>query len=272
MLRAEIDDLIIDWYNMREESTTESTNMSLSPNYMHMECSIDLCADSDEFILMNGQYIPQLTTDKWDEKSFTNEIDIVEKAEDFMGETLSIRSIFDDLASDNERESETSPSELFMSLKNRFKGKKGNSLISELVDIAGKLNGVNKLPVTHHDILGKEMSTLLDFSKRRNMRLKAYSQFSLIEHIKDQKLDKNIYNVLKAVEDENYNDVTYNHWDRVRALGKYISKRNKRNSSNVIRYDIRRKLASSRLRVKGKFLKKAKIDLVEAVKLLKTQQ
>lgn len=262
-MRADIDDLIIDWYSLREDDENEDTYTVLSPRPAYGEP-----AEDDEMLVKPHmwQNAPKLIN----MKSCNNKRDLADA--DACTETLSFKSSCDGLMSVDDDKTGRIASEPYVTLRKRFCGNRGNSLICQLVELANKIHNPMASPITGRDILDAEMGGLLDFSRKRNMRVKVCAQFSLAEHLRAQSNDLCLSKNLNLIDEEFSAEMAYNHIDQARAMHRYIAKRNKRKSNTYIRYDVRRKLANNRLRVKGKFLKKAKVDIADVIRQLQEQK
>lgn len=270
-MRADVDDLIIDWYSLHEDDTDDPTNTSLSPccapSYAHHQ----VYGDCEE-LNAESRLWPPAPFDFYTEKNRDIKAVPVNSKTDALAETLSLQSESDGLVSIDGETAGQGLAEPFMSLKKRFCGNKGNRLICELIEIANKFSLDACSTNSNRVIMKREMGGLLDFSRRRNMRIKVCSQFNLYDHLQAQKLGIKQAKAMKQMEEDNCAELAYSYLDRARATRRYIDKRNKRRSNKFIRYDVRRKLANNRLRAKGKFLKKAKVDIMEVAKELKAHQ
>ena len=140
-------------------------------------------------------------------------------------------------------------------LKERFVGKRGNPLISELLSIAEKNSSSNIDKEISTIILAKEFEHLLKFSERRNMKQKAYAQFDLFESIAESYSNDTYKTYIDYVADNHKAIPQYGFNLKQRAIRLYLRKKKVRNSTVAIKYEERRNLALTRKRYKGRFLK-----------------
>lgn len=93
-------------------------------------------------------------------------------------------------------------------------------------------------------------------------------KFNLLNFIKIQNVKNNFFNkrdIFKIITEKNKNKpFIYNKYQRKRAIKKYIEKKPKRKNAKFIRYKVRQELAENRGRLRGKFIKRKRIDLKKA--------
>lgn len=118
----------------------------------------------------------------------------------------------------------------------------------------------------HHTLINKllarELLNFIDYEKRNRKRKKVRANFDLIDRILVDD-EKNGGNLIDHLEICRPLGRRFNFREKRRAVESYLVKKRKRKDSNYIRYRVRKELACKRLRFKGKFIKKPKIDLKE---------
>ena len=122
-----------------------------------------------------------------------------------------------------------------------------------------------------NSLLISELKTLIDFEKRQKKRRRVNASFDLMDIFKGDVL----------VEDEGMSKYLhiarpvlgkFNYYQRKQAIENYLIKKKKRKEFGYIRYKVRRELASKRVRCKGKFVKKPKVNLMLMAKEYNKQE
>lgn len=164
---------------------------------------------------------------------------------------------------------------LYKDIRQRFTGSRGNKLIMSLVDTANLCNLNRELAAVNNSIVIKELTNLLAFSTKRNMRLKSNAQFDILDFAADARdILNSMDNKYQISEVLNTNAKRYNFKEMAKAKNHYICKRLKRKNKDFIRYEKRQFLANERIRTKGKFVKKNRVDVAQVARemLKKTQE
>lgn len=152
-------------------------------------------------------------------------------------------------------------------LKERFSGHRGNCLLSTLVEMAGLKDSFMEQSV-QKKIMIEEFGRLVHFSQKRNMRIRTNAQFNLLKYIRQNEECEEITMIIKMVDEDCISSLSINSNDRARAVLRYLDKKNKRKGGNFIRYESRQALAKSRVRTKGQFLSKVRIDIKEVAQIV----
>lgn len=111
-------------------------------------------------------------------------------------------------------------------------------------------------------LLARELLNFINYEKRTRKRKKVKANFTLIDRILLDD-ERNGGNLIEYLEICRPLGRRFTIREKRRALDSYLVKKRKRKDSNYIRYRVRKELACKRLRHKGKFIKKPKIDLKE---------
>lgn len=109
-------------------------------------------------------------------------------------------------------------------------------------------------------LLVSELKALVEFEKKQKKKRRVNASFDLLDIFKDdvivEKEDMCMY--LKIAKPKL---AKFNYHQRKKAIENYLMKKRKRKEFGYIRYKVRRELASQRVRCKGKFVKKPKVNL-----------
>lgn len=160
-----------------------------------------------------------------------------------------------------------SDSKLHQELRDRFSGSNGNKHIMALLDLLQTNQCEDRSSTFSSQFVNSELKNLLAFSKKRNMRLKTDAQFNISNHIKSSAASFDAKSEFAKLSGAlSAQTKAYNTRQMAKAKHRYLFKRNKRQSEKFIRYEERRQLANERTRVKGKFLKKNRIDVAKVAR------
>ena len=110
-------------------------------------------------------------------------------------------------------------------------------------------------------LLIKELNFFINFEKNVKRRKRVRASFDLIKSVIDNISEENASVMGFYVELSKPLFNRYNYMEKKRAIRKYRVKRDKRKDPTYIRYRQRKELANKRLRHRGKFIKKPKLDL-----------
>lgn len=242
--------------------TTMSTIKSSSSKDLDFEAINPVYNFSEEMLVIPKLMIPKfslLNTIPILSKTTTNDFSI-KTNDDLTDKPLVLQNTLDNQQLKNTKES-VKMLQLYMEVKSRFEGKRGNDLVLKLLDMAGlhKFKEIDLLSNTL--VMANEWRNLLSFSERRNMRRKAVAQFSLLDYIKVACSEAELIEMAKLVETEYKDTKIYGTADKARAVSLYLAKKQRRKSADYIRYGFRRALANTRERAHGKFVKKAHVDI-----------
>jgi len=152
---------------------------------------------------------------------------------------------------------------LYSLLNNRFSGRKGNSNILKLVDLAKTSVSLNEAGPEQF-LMIKELRNLLDFSLNRNLRTKVCSQFDLIETLRNNKQESMLDQVINTIECK-HRHAKLKGFSRFFAIKRYLNKKDKRKITKITKYVSRSTFAANRPRFNGKFLSKPRVDIKQIV-------
>ena len=263
----DIDYIFEDTRSNHDQFTTTSTIKSMGSQEMLQEVNDKPKCHEDEFMAIPRLRIPKFSVLKEPIQKLENNKGEIKQIN---GERISgkVRPEVNDetkkLLSDSKKS--LALFKLYSELKDRFDGRRGNELIMQLIGMA-ELHRFNAHSITQKcSTMVNEFRLLLDFSKKRNMRQRVPAQFSLIKHMENNKDNDSTTAMTQKVYTELDEIKIYSSFTRARALSTYLNKKKQRKSADFIRYYERQKLANTRLRTKGKFVKKARIDIKEVAK------
>lgn len=115
-------------------------------------------------------------------------------------------------------------------------------------------------------LLIKELNFFISFEKNMKRRKRIKANFDLIRSVIEEIREENASVLGFYVELSKPLFNRYNYMDKKRAIKKYRAKRDKRKDPSHKRYRQRKELANKRLRYRGKFIKKPKLDLEKIAK------
>lgn len=115
-------------------------------------------------------------------------------------------------------------------------------------------------------LLIKELNFFISFEKNMKRRKRIKANFDLIRSVIEEIREENASVLGFYVELSKPLFNRYNYMDKKRAIKKYRAKRDKRKDPSQKRYRQRKELANKRLRHRGKFIKKPKLDLEKIAK------
>ena len=111
---------------------------------------------------------------------------------------------------------------------------------------------------TVNQLLARETLNYLRYEQRARRRRRVAAGFCLRTEI-----EREGGKGRELVERLEEGVVRYGYRERKRAVESYLVKKRKRKDSNFVRYRVRKELACKRLRFRGKFIKKPKVDLAK---------
>lgn len=262
-----IDVDVYEWHSHHDNLTNASTRQSFSSNELpsnYGSCPND---DPEDFLVIPRLVIPRFTSIKGSEAfSLLKAEDSVRRIEQRQVDPIVVPVKDTDTDGTNSDNSEIDSFDLYNNLKDRFSGHRGNSLLMSLIDMAELNTPKNRTRNPKSLILNQELEKLLNFSRKRNMRVQAFSEFHLLEYIKANADNNQTSSMLRAIDDLDYNVERYSTTEMAKAKHRYIQKKNRRIGKDYIRYKDRQELANTRVRVKGMFIKKVNINIAEVVK------
>ena len=117
-------------------------------------------------------------------------------------------------------------------------------------------------------ILIKEIEGFIKFEKDMKRKKRVKANFDLIESVLDGLTDTNASVLGFFIELSRGTLNRYKFMEKKKAITKYLTKKKRRKDFRFIRYHVRKELAGKRLRYRGKFIKKPKVDLEQIAREL----
>lgn len=131
---------------------------------------------------------------------------------------------------------------------------------------------INDESIYINQLLTKELNTFIKFEKNLRKKKRVKSGFCLMDSLIKTMKDENasVLGFYLEVAKPYFNK--YNYIEKKRAIGKYLLKKKERRHFNLHKGKERKEMADKRLRCKGKFIKKPKINLEEVAKEFERQR
>lgn len=148
-------------------------------------------------------------------------------------------------------------------LQKTVQGSKNNKHLQSLINNPFVKEIISDRTIKANFVLIKEVEAFIRFEKNLKRKRRVRSNFSLIDVILQERSDDNASVIGFFTELSRGIGGRFGFLERKRAIGKYLAKKERRKDLRFIRYHVRKELACKRLRHRGKFIKKPKVDLEE---------
>ena len=122
-----------------------------------------------------------------------------------------------------------------------------------------------------NSILIKEIEGFIKFEKEIKRKKRVKANFDLVESVLNELTDTNASVLGFFIELSRGSLNRYKFMDKKKAISKYLTKKKRRKDFRFIRYHVRKELAGKRLRHRGKFIKKPKVDLAQIARELNSE-
>lgn len=111
-----------------------------------------------------------------------------------------------------------------------------------------------------NELLLREINKTIVYDQKLQRRIRVNSGFDLLGELTTES-ESEASELSKYIKISTINLRRFSYVERQKAIKKYLSKKEKRKDFSFIRYTVRKELAKKRLRFKGKFVRKPKVDL-----------